>query len=270
MKLPARLIFLLLFLCHQTQSAQLSLPRLDSEQLMWLGDRIYSNECNKQTACLTTWNQGEDFPSLGIGHFIWYRQGQSEIYTETFPALLDFLQREGVQLPSWLDETDREQPWPDRAAFMAATDDESLVALRKLLSETTARQTAFIAERFRLTVPQLLDSLPESESLLLESRISRIANSDVPMGMYALIDYVHFKGTGLNPDERYQGEGWGLLQVLQQMEDNEVSPLTAFVRSASAVLQRRVTNAPVERQEQRWLNGWLNRLDTYLPPAGNQ
>ena len=35
--------------------------------------------------------QREDFPSLGIGHFIWYRADQQSTFEETFPQLIEFM-----------------------------------------------------------------------------------------------------------------------------------------------------------------------------------
>lgn len=69
----------------------------------------------------------------------------------------------------------------------------------------------------------------------------------------------------LFPDERYSEQGWGLLQVLQVMSDapGPQGTLAEFVRAAKETLRRRVSNAPVERNEVRWLAGWLRRLDTY-------
>ena len=57
----------------------------------------------------------------------------------------------------------------------------------------------------------------------------------------------------------------GVLQVLEEMQGNPTgSAATAeFSRAASAVLTRRVQNAPASRGEQRWLAGWLNRCKTY-------
>jgi hypothetical protein len=83
--------------------------------------------------------------------------------------------------------------------------------------------------------------------------------------MYCLVDYVNFKGEGIKPTERYNGQGWGLLQVLEEMQGYPTgSAATAeFSRAASAVLTRRVQNAPAARGEQRWLAGWLNRCKTY-------
>ena len=72
------------------------LPTLNSEQANWVADRIFQNECNRQLSCLTSWNVGEDFPSLGIGHFIWYREGQRERFVESFPELLGYYVARGV------------------------------------------------------------------------------------------------------------------------------------------------------------------------------
>ena len=84
------------------------------------------------------------------------------------------------------------------------------------------------------------------------------------MSLYALIDYLHFKGSGLSEQEQYRQQGWGLKQVLLTMNPNEPDALFAFVSAASNVLSTRVANAPPQRNEQRWLAGWQNRLQTYL------
>jgi hypothetical protein len=80
-------------------------------------------------------------------------------------------------------------------------------------------------------------------------------------GAFCLIDYVNFKGEGTAKTERYNGLGWGLLQVLESM--SAPTP-AAFAASAKATLSRRVQNAPPARKEQRWLAGWHNRCDGYL------
>jgi hypothetical protein len=243
--------------------AQPVMPVLDQDELEWLGDRIFANECNRQPRCLTSWNEGEDFPSLGLGHFIWYRAGQQEAFVETFPALLDQLDAAGVTLPAWLVLNDREQPWPDRAGFMAAVDGPELSELRGMLQDTMPEQTRFIVTRFGAGLAAMLDTVAVAERAALEQKIVSILAEDPRAGTYALIDYMHFKGDGSNPSERYAGAGWGLLQVLQGMTLSSDTPLADFVASARAVLSQRVANAPVERNEQRWLAGWHNRLDTY-------
>ena len=77
------------------------------------------------------------------------------------------------------------------------------------------------------------------------------------------MDYVNFKGEGTNKNERYKGQGWGMLQVLQEMrgEADGVAAVKEFSASAERVLARRVANAP--KDESRWLAGWKNRARSY-------
>jgi hypothetical protein len=254
----------LLLLLSLGSTAQTTIE-LNDDQLDWMGQQIFRNECNNNPSCLTAWNEGENFPSLGIGHFIWYQAGQQEIYTESFPALLEYMQAQGVVLPDWITAAGFDQPWTTRAAFLAAHNDEQMTELRSLLATHMDLQTQFIVNRFDLALPRLLAVVPVAEQQALINRFNAVAHAHPPYGLYALIDYVHFKGEGTNPDERYQDQGWGLLQVLQNMPADASAPLDAFVQSARHILAQRTANAPPERREQRWLAGWNNRLSTYLP-----
>ena len=104
-----------------------------------------------------------------------------------------------------------------------------------------------------------------SQQATVREKLSTLAQSHPPYGSYALIDYVHFKGTGLTPSERYENQGWGLQQVIEEME-SEPTTLYSFVQTAKRILSRRVANAPIERNEQRWHAGWHKRVESYLPP----
>jgi hypothetical protein len=244
-----------------------TLPALDASQLQWLGERIFQNECKANPACLTAWNDGEEFPSLGIGHFIWLRPGQTAPFVETFPALLAFLQQSQVKLPAWLTAATG-QPWPDRQHFLADRDTRRMNELRTLLLQTRDLQTAFIVQRFNTLVRD--DHGPIANDPALRQKLLAVANAKIPNGLYALIDYVHFKGEGTTTTERYNGAGWGLVQVLQQMPADSKQPLADFVTSAKTVLSQRVANAPAERNEHRWLAGWHHRVETYLSSATRQ
>ena len=79
-------------------------------------------------------------------------------------------------------------------------------------------------------------------------------------GVYAMLDYVNFKGEGLDPKESYHGRYWGLLQVLESMDNQAQSPAHQFADAAKLVLKRRIKMAP---QERGWLAGWNKRLETY-------
>jgi len=249
--------------------AQSQLPALSEQQLLWIGDRVYQNECGSRFDCLTSWNQGEDFPSLGIGHFIWFRADQKEAFVETFPALLAYYQARGVRLPDWIEAlSSLDSPWQTRSQFMAESQGAEMQELRQFLARTTTVQVDFIVQRLRDSIPAILSDLTAEQGKLVENQFYTLTQSQPPYGIYALIDYVHFKGSGTDPGERYQDHGWGLLQVLQQMQDSP-STLDSFVGAAATVLERRVANAPIARGEQRWLVGWKNRLRGYLPVESN-
>lgn len=224
-----------------------------------IGRKIWRNECEGTKDGLTSWNKGEDFPSLGIGHFIWYPAGQRGPFQESFPGLKDYLQSQGVKLPGWLAAA-KACPWDDRAAFMADFTGPRLSGLRDLLASTVGLQARYAALRLESALPKMLDSAPASERQKIRANFYRVANA--PGGLYSLMDYVNFKGEGTSPTESYGGEGWGLLQVLAGMPESG-SPTAAFARSADRVLTRRVELSPPARDEKRWLPGWRNRVATY-------
>lgn len=267
-RLPCLLVFCLSMAASlgQVSIATADMPELTQAQTAWIAERIFASECNLKTRCLTSWNEGEDFPSLGIGHFIWFRAGQQEPYLESFPQLISFYQSRGHSLPDWLqDLPGLDSPWQTRTEFLADLDNERLRALRSFLDETQPVQAEFIVARLHDTLPKmrLVSQRPEA----VEALFYQLAQSHPPHGMHALIDYVNFKGEGTSSQERYQGQGWGLLQVLEHMLDypGTGSLLQRFSDSARAVLARRIANAPPERNESRWADGWNKRVAAYPP-----
>jgi len=229
---------------------------------------IFHNECASKESCLTAWNKGEEFASLGIGHFIWYPQGTAESdkqFSESFPALLVYLQSRGVNMPDWMRIADG-NPWLNRAVFEKEQKTPKMNEIRQLLIKTMPLQAEFMKKRFDLALARMLKTVPESVRSKLNRQYQRVAVA--PMGMYALMDYVNFKGEGTNPKERYQGQGWGLLQVLDNMQAGEgVKAIHAFADSADRMLTRRVQLSPTLRNEKRWLPGWRKRLHTYIRQA---
>lgn len=237
---------------------------ISHEEATRIGERIFDNECAGKLACLTSWNAGEEFPSLGIGHFIWYPQGARGPFQESFPELIRYMKANGAEVPAWLNSALKSgAPWPSRAAFLSAQGSPSMVELRTFLSATKGLQTGFMVARLNRALPAILAATPAPEQAAIREQFKRIAAE--PMGYYALIDYVNFKGEGTKASERYLGHGWGLLQVLQQMssEGPDLNPLESFSRTAAGVLARRVANSPPERNEKRWLPGWEKRVASY-------
>lgn len=217
--------------------------------------QIYRNECAAKAQNLIHWNSGENFPSLGIGHFIWYPEGVEERFAESFPALIRFMEVKGVTVPAWLKGA---APWH---AALQMQHDARVPELRAFLQRTMDLQAAFMEKRADDALPAMLRHLPPKARTTLLHNYRRLRAT--AQGRYILVDYRNFKGDGTNPRERYRGEGWGLMQVLLCMSDT-LPPEKAFVKCARKLLKRRVANAPPARHEERWLQGWFNRLNTYL------
>lgn len=239
-----------------------------AQDLNWIADKVFKNETSGDYNKLVVWNDREDFASLGIGHFIWYPTGRNGPYTETFPGLIEYTKASHVPLPDWLqNRTTPGAPWPNKQAFVQAQNDREMLQLRNFLSQTMNLQANYMAARLTRALPAILDQVPPNERGRILNNYKAVEQS--PKGLYPLLDYVNFKGEGTNPSERYNGQGWGLLQVLQGMPPVQVGPqaLEAFSRSATDVLQRRIANAPPERQEARWMPGWQARLNSYRPPS---
>ncbi len=233
---------------------------LSRAELDRIGKRIWQNECAGTVEGLTSWNTGENFASLGIGHFIWYPAGVEGPFEESFPKLVGWFQSQQVPLPKWLLSTP-DCPWPTRAAFLQDQNGQRQKDLRALLAATVPLQTSFIIGRLTAAAPKFHASAGKLAPRV-ESNMALLRQTSA--GNFAMIDYVNFKGEGLNPKERYQGVGWGLLQVLMTMQASDAqSAPAAFAAASKKVLTERVRLSPPERKESRWLPGWKNRCDTY-------
>ena len=223
-----------------------------------IGQRIWQNECGGTVSGLTSWNTGENFASLGIGHFIWYPAGERGPFEESFPELAKFISAHGGRTPEFVGKGDRACPWNSRSAFRQAQNSAMMRELREFLVRTIDLQAEFLVARLQQSLPKMLAQARDPGRV--EREFNRV--SATREGCYALADYVNFKGEGTLETERYHGEGWGLLQVLENMHDSK-SALDDFAASANTVLRRRVANSPPARGEARWLKGWLARVETY-------
>jgi hypothetical protein len=229
---------------------------------MRIGRKIWQNECNGSVPGLTSWNAGENFASLGIGHFIWYPQNSRGPFEESFPKFRGFAINEHANVPTWLHQA-AACPWNSRAEFLRDENSPRMKELRAFLVRTVDLQARFMVARLQGALTKMMEEAAPPERENVRQQFGRVAAS--PNGAYALIDYVNFKGEGTLSTERYNGQGWGLLQVLERMHGStfDSTALDEFSRSAAAVLKQRVANSPPQRREARWLPGWLNRVHTY-------
>jgi hypothetical protein len=247
----------IIVLCPKTV-ASINISHSDA---LKIGKRVWQNECNGTVSGLTSWNQGEDFASLGIGHFIWYPKGRRAPFEESFPKLVNFISHRGAKLPTLL-LTVGACPWNSRTEFVRAQNSIEMNQLRRFLVDTIDLQAEFLVARSEASLPKMLAEATPADRTNVQQQFERLTKT--PQGCYALVDYVNFKGEGVLPTERYQGHGWGLLQVLEAMHGNsEAGAADEFARAAKAVLTQRVQNAPPERHESQWLTGWLRRVNSY-------
>ncbi len=237
---------------------------LTDPEIKEIGNRIFKNECAEKIAMLTSWNKGEDFASLGIGHFIWYPENKEGPFKESFVELISHMKKKGAELPLFIrNMVDLNCPWATREEFMGNIDSNEMKELRAFLFRTMDIQALFIIHRLDSSLTLIL----ENTTCELREKVKNnyYAVAAFPDGLYVLADYINFKGRGILPSERYKGKGWGLKQVLEEMDEEKVKidPIKEFAVTAERILIRRVENSPVKRGEKRWLKGWKNRINTY-------
>jgi hypothetical protein len=253
--------------------AEFELPQLSDADYDWIAAGIFRNEAAGKIDNLTYWGAGEDFPSLGIGHFIWFPAGVDAPFDEQFPDMVAFVSRLAppqLQMPEWLQQLQPfDAPWTSKTGFDEAWSSPEMAELRTWLAATQAYQVRFIVAAFEQRWRDL--ELPGGQKPQLTALLQELVKT--PEGLFALIDYYNFKGLGNNPRERYQDEGWGLVQVLTalaqaSLDADPCMPIVDQFRDAAAArLRLRVELSPPERNETRWLAGWLQRLDDYTEAA---
>ena len=256
------LFFMLVLSCmNPPLSVANDIPLLQAAQLQSIGEKIYQNETGSNPEHLIAWNNGEAFASLGLGHFIWFPKDMESPFTETFPSLLQYLQAQNVAIPAWLQQ-EQYCPWQTKQDFMNAKNSKEMQELSSLLASTFEHQVAFIHQRMRRSLPLMLAEVDSPKTQrLLTTRFQALAATE--LGMYSLIDYVNFKGQGIAETERYNNQGWGLLQVLLNMQLDIQNQHLAFTQACDAMLTRRVQNSLQKQVEQNWLVGWRKRCGTY-------
>jgi hypothetical protein len=239
---------------------------LSSSAKQKIGQKIWQNESGGKISGLTHWNVGEEFPSMGIGHFIWYPKGFHGRWTESFPLFIRYAQQRGSQgIPAWVIQNPH-CPWPTRSAFLKDFNGTRLKALRTYLANNVTLQTDYIIATSQKALPKIMASAPASQRAKIQSNYHKV--STTTNGTYALIDYVNFKGDGTTPTERYNNQGWGLMWVLMEMKNVPSGQPAAkeFAAAAKRCLDRRIANSPPARGEARWKTGWHNRCNTYTQP----
>lgn len=241
-------------------------PHISQKLALSLGVKIWQNESSGKFAGLIMWNDGEDFASLGIGHFVWRPYNKGASIEDEFPRLLKYMQKRGIIIPLWLQEENIIYcPWQNKQEFMLAQNSPRMIELRHFLTKTITIQAEYMVYRLKTILPKLLASIPPYERPYICQQFYTLINT--PNGLYAMTDYLNFKGSGTLFAKHYDNYGWGLLQVLEYMQfaPTQMTAIQTFVWSAKMVLMRHVEQSTPKTREQYelWLAGWLKRVESY-------
>lgn len=254
------IVFVFLFSCASFANTQsLVIP---SQMMLPIGIKIWFNECGGKVSGLTSWNQGEDFASLGIGHFTWHPFLSKHSPGDTFPYLIRFMRAKGVAIPTWLQGDGAKYcPWLTRTEFLNAQYSSRMIELRYFLQNTIPIQAEFMARHLEEILPEMLASIPPFERPYICREFYTLAKN--PMGIYAMMDYLNFKGAGTKQSLYH---GTGLLQVIEGMRHSPqgLTAIQEFTWSAKNALVRRVQSTSPTLHSERWLAGWFKRVNTYL------
>ncbi|HWY52036.1 MAG TPA: hypothetical protein VNW72_11195 [Chthoniobacterales bacterium] len=228
-----------------------------------IGRKIWQYECGGTKAGLVSWYEGDACPSMGIGHFLWYPAALIDRPDEgSFSKLLKFLASRNVPMPSWL-SPEMKCPWWSRDAFMSDLSSPRMSELKNFLASTIGLQVEFMLAELKARLPSVWAAAPNKTRDHVRKEFNRLIESG-PSSVCVVLDYLNFKGDGTDNQQTYKGKGWGLLQVLENMQkSNQETPVDDFIKAALKTLEDRVKNAPPERHEERWLPGWRSRIATY-------
>jgi hypothetical protein len=251
---------------------------LSPKAIFFIGLKIWHNESGIKVAGLTAWNQGESFASLGIGHFIWLPASagdyNSQVNRDSFSQLIRYMQKRGVKnIPTWLNRDPIPPcPWSTRTEFIANFTSPKMYELRQFLFRTIPIQMSYLIYRFQQAVPNMLAAASVEHRNTIDHNLRMLMHS--PYGLYGLIDYVNFKGDGsfsAKNGRRNDPKVSGLLQVLEEMclAPDYLTTEEAYVWAARRILIGRTFNADNNNNDARWLYGWLQRVNSYLPAHDN-
>jgi len=212
-KSNAIILVSVLLTSHYSFSIHWTLPAYQKKAI---GMQIWQNEASQKYDLLVFWNPNEQFPSLGICHFIWFPSNCKTPYCQTFPEFLDFLKLKKVRLPEWLMKArSTGAPWKNRVDFLKHEHDKQVTELKKLLFDTIDLQVEFAVQHLKIAMNGMGQHAVHAKKNKILNFFSLMCGT--PQGLYALIDYLNFKGDGTNPIESYNGRRWGLLQVFEAM-----------------------------------------------------
>ena len=196
---------------------------------------------------------GQQFKALGRSHllptmsFVYTQNQNAQDLTRTLTGESTFR-----QFPSETEVLQFRQPLFNLDAF---------ARYKQGIAQTSQSEAKF-SERSQDLIVRIVGAYADAKHAEDQLALA-VAQLNVYADQRQMNDRMFAKGEGTKTDERYNGEGWGLLQVLSAMTGHGPGATSEFARSAATVLERRVKNSPPARGEARWLAGWKSRVRSY-------
>lgn len=263
----------------------------NDEFIKKFAEGIYQNETGCDISKMVYWSKQEAFPSLGIGHFIWFPKNTDMNVKQIFPDVANYIKNnkdKKLKLPQLLELKDLTQtPWVNRKAFLAGNQNQ-IQELREFLSkpEVIKLQAQFMLSNLKQNLYKILaatqyESGESSYKQMVEDIRVLTSNQE---GLFSLADYLAFKTEGI--DKRYSTATgkftWGLKDVLENIHKfkskncklgKEKCLAVAFANSAQFVLDRRGDNdskwgPDYQKKIKNWANtSWKNRINKSYRPG---
>lgn len=246
---------------------------LSSDQRTKLINYIAQKEFSGNWRNSVGWNTKESFPSLGLGHYIWYPAGKRGPFDESFPQFIKFAKEKNPNLkfPETL-KVDANgnippAPWATKSAFQSAKDSGQLDPLIQFLQRDDIKQLQLDFQMAKLNEFSTQLGTAKEKQLLNELK-------STPNGLALLVHYRIFKGDGMTASERYthdgKSHGWGLKQVLEHAaaSANSGSAIDKVKQSAITLLTNRAKHDRTtlnvdEATRQKYIQSWTSAVSGY-------
>jgi hypothetical protein len=235
---------------------------------------ITANLLNNETSCnpkfIMQWDSkaGEDFPSIGLPHVVWFREGQKQVVDESFPRFWKYIKdnyKGTAQIPNLGDPSSPSftSPWKTKEEFDASPLkgdigrfllDPDVIKLQAQFAMKRGVQSAYL-----IMAANSLDPNPKISNENICGTFKKLLSSK--KGLREIIDYANWKGEGVHYEEATKNQKirWGLKQVIENM-GSVSSPDDAekkFADASEQALKTRVTDDP---GLQKSMPGLMNRI----------
>lgn len=230
--------------------------KISGANVKQVAELVYKNETGGNPQYLMFWSAKEPFPSLGIGHFIWFPANYNSSFGNTLPLLIDFYKSKNIKVPKLLQQYNA--PWNSKQEFETykQNNPDEVAEIIKFFEKTKHIQVEYMFNRIINSFNNIVQTSSNKSKVIFQfNRIISQKN-----GIYLLVDYTNFKGEGATENSIS-----GLRNVLENMKGvkQDATVYYDFANSCKDVLINRVYLSN-NYSETKFLQGWAKRCNSYI------